>query len=127
MLFLFIKFYFLEINSGLGIEIEAPFFDDPAPDSDPGKQQAFLGLWDYEVVEIFFLASSKNEKEDEMYLELEFGPHGHHLGLLLHGRRNCLIHSFPITYKAKIGMYLLTYIEKQDINNLFLKIFSPFR
>ena len=118
-------FYFLEINSGLGIEIEAPFFDDPAPDSDPGKQQAFLGLWDYEVVEIFFLASSKNEKEDEMYLELEFGPHGHHLGLLLHGRRNCLIHSFPITYKAKIGMYL--YIEKQDINNLFLKIFSLFR
>ena len=106
MLFSFIEFYFLEINSGLGIEIEAPFFDDPAPDSDPGKQQAFLGLWDYEVVEIFFLASSKNEKEDEMYLELEFGPHGHHLGLLLHGRRNCLIHSFPITYKAKIGMYL---------------------
>ena len=32
---------FLEIDSGLGIEIEAPFFDDPAPDSD--DQQAFLG------------------------------------------------------------------------------------
>ena len=90
-------YLFLEIDSGLGIEIEAPFFDDPAPDSDG---QAFLGLWDYEVVEIFFLAS---KNEEEMYLELEFGPHGHHLGLLLHGRRNCLVHSFPITYKAKIG------------------------
>ena len=50
-------------------------------------------------MEIFFLASNNAE----MYIELEFGPYGHHLGLLLHGRRNCLIHSFPITYNAKIG------------------------
>ena len=60
---------------------------------------ALYGLWNYEVVEIFFLASN----DAEMYIELEFGPYGHHLGLLLHGRRNCLIHSFPITYNAKIG------------------------
>ena len=52
-------------------------------------------------MEIFFLASNNAE----MYIELEFGPYGHYLGLLLHGRRNCLIHSFPITYNAKIGMY----------------------
>ena len=51
------------------------------------------------MAEIFFLAS----KNEDMYIELEFGPYGHHLGLLLHGRRNCLIHSFPIKYKAKIG------------------------
>ena len=61
--------------------------------------QALHGLWNYEVVEIFFLAS----KNEDMYLELEFGPHGHHLGLLLHGERNTLTHSFPIQYKAEIS------------------------
>ena len=71
-------------------------------------ESLFIGLWDYEVVEIFFLAS----KNEEMYLELEFGPHGHHLGLLLHGRRNCLIHSFPITYKAKIGNNIYVTLHK---------------
>ena len=59
-------------------------------------------LWNYEVVEIFFLAS----KNEDMYLEVEFGPHGQHLGLLLKGKRNILIHSFPIKYEAEIGMYL---------------------
>ena len=38
-----------------------------------------------------------------MYLEVEFGPHGQHLGLLLKGKRNILIHSFPIKYEAEIG------------------------
>ena len=62
--------------------------------------QALYELWNYEVVEIFFLAS----KDENMYLELEFGPHGQHLGLLLRGSRNCLIHSFPIQYESEIGM-----------------------
>jgi hypothetical protein len=36
------------------MEISAPFYNDPAPDGAPGP---FFQLWDYEVVEAFFLAS----------------------------------------------------------------------
>ena len=61
---------------------------------------AYYRLWDYEVVEIFFLSS-----KDNMYLEVEFGPHGHHLGLLLKSRQKCIKHSFPIDYTAKIGRH----------------------
>ena len=54
-------------------------------------------LWDYEVVEAFFLTTST-----ERYLELEFGPHGQHLVLLLDGRRNAIRHSLPLEYQATI-------------------------
>ena len=65
------------------IRISAPFFDDPAPEGGkPGE--AFFKLWEYEVVEAFFL----NDKEQ--YLELEFGPHGQHLMLILNGNRNAI-------------------------------------
>ena len=37
------------------------------------------------------------------YLELEFGPHGQHLGLVLHGVRNAIKHSFPMQYHAHIN------------------------
>ena len=67
----------------LVIRISAPFFGDPAPEG--GKAgEAFFKLWEYEVVEAFFL----NDKEQ--YLELEFGPHGQHLMLLLNGNRNAI-------------------------------------
>ena len=70
-------------HNDLIIQIRAPFFDDPAPkDTNPGE--AFYKLWDYEVVEAFFLNAANQ------YLELEFGPHGQHLALLLNGRRNAV-------------------------------------
>ena len=72
---------------------------------------AYYRLWDYEVVEIFFLSS-----KDNMYLEVEFGPHGHHLGLLLNGRQKCIKHSFPIDYKAEIGKWNLQKLSKDSLN-----------
>jgi len=84
----------------VNVKIEAPFYDDPPPTesgNSHAKKGAYYRLWDYEVVEIFFLSS-----KDNMYLEVEFGPHGHHLGLLLNGRQKCIKHSFPIDYKAEI-------------------------
>merc|ERR1719150_2960909 len=79
------------------IRISAPFFDDPAPGGGkPGE--AFFKLWEYEVVEAFFL----NDKEQ--YLELEFGPHGQHLMLILNGNRNAIKHSLPLEYSAKIDL-----------------------
>ena len=65
------------------IQMKAPFFDDPAPEWAKAGE-AFYKLWDYEVVEAFFL------NDNDQYLELEFGPHGQHLALLLNGNRNAV-------------------------------------
>jgi len=78
------------------IQIKALFFDDPAPQGAKAGE-AFYKLWDYEVVEAFFL----NDKDQ--YLELEFGPHGQHLSLLLNGRRNAVKHSLALVYSATIN------------------------
>ncbi|XP_074651960.1 UPF0462 protein C4orf33 homolog [Tubulanus polymorphus] len=83
-------------NSGsLIIKITAPFFDDPArPDGEPGEP--FPQLWDYEVVEVFFLG------DDEKYLEVELSPHGQHLVLLLNGCRKCFKDQLSLKYTARI-------------------------
>jgi hypothetical protein len=73
----------VEAGEDLIIRISAPYFGDPAPEGGkPGE--AFFKLWDYEVVEAFFL------NDQEQYLELEFGPHGQHLMLILNGNRNAI-------------------------------------
>lgn len=64
---------------GLKINVNASFHNDAAPDTLPGPTDY---LWEYEVVELFLLG------EDNHYLEVEFGPHGHYLILLLEGIRN---------------------------------------
>ncbi|KAK7077657.1 hypothetical protein SK128_025680 [Halocaridina rubra] len=77
-------------TAGVEMNVTAPFFNDPAPDGKPGEP--FYKLWDYEVVEMFFL----NDKDE--YLEVEVGPFGQHLLLLLKGARNALQHSLPLDY-----------------------------
>ena len=57
-----------------------------------------MGLWDYEVVEAFFLCS-----KTEQYLEIELGPHGHHLVLLLNGRKNIFKKCLPIKWDVNLG------------------------
>merc|ERR1711892_443987 len=82
-------------GAALKVTISSPYFEDPAPEGGrPGE--AFFKLWEYEVVEAFFL------NNDDQYLELEFGPHGQHLMLLLDGRRNAIKHSLPLDYTAVI-------------------------
>merc|ERR1712062_22120 len=83
-------------NQGLEIQFQAPFYDDPPPPNGK-KGEAYNHLWDYEVVELFFLSSTTG-----LYLEVEFGPHGQHLGLLLNKRKECLSHSFPLEYQAEL-------------------------
>ncbi|RWS17419.1 UPF0462 protein C4orf33-like protein [Dinothrombium tinctorium] len=83
-----------EHNEGLAIEIDAPFYNNAKPNAESG---VLMGLWDYEVVEAFFLG------ENNRYLELEFGPFGHYLVLLLNGSRNIISHSLNLNdCKAKI-------------------------
>ena len=64
--------------AALQIEWDAPYNGDPAPNAPPGSTPK---LWEHEVVELMLLG------DDERYLELEFGPHGHYLVLQLQGVR----------------------------------------
>ncbi|XP_067386340.1 UPF0462 protein C4orf33 homolog [Emydura macquarii macquarii] len=82
-------------DQGLIMEVSSLFFDDPsAPPGEPGKP--FDGLWNYEVVESFFLNS-----ETKDYLEVELCPHGQHLVLLLSGGV-CFAKGLDLIFKAEI-------------------------
>jgi hypothetical protein len=73
------------------LEIDAPFHADPPPPGPPGPTPA---LWEHEVVELFLWAPSDH------YLELELGPHGHHLVLELRGVRRIEREALTIEYRA---------------------------
>ena len=88
------------------IAVDAPFYNDPRPtdtnlshkSSSGDSKGSFMGLWDYEVVEAFFLSS-----ETKQYLEVELGPHGHHLVLFLNGKKNIIKQCLPIKWEVNIG------------------------
>ena len=48
------------------------------------------------------------------YIEIELGPYGHHIILLLDGVRNAIAKLLPIQYEATIGKDLNT---RQYFNN----------
>ncbi|XP_033465502.1 UPF0462 protein C4orf33 homolog isoform X1 [Epinephelus lanceolatus] len=91
-----IRINFSPGQGGLKIEMFGPFFNDPAAPAGP-PSQPFPGLWDYEVVECFFLDSTK-----ENYLEVEFCPHGQHLILLLSGVGQAFVQQLPMVFNATI-------------------------
>ena len=57
-------------TSDIMIVIDADYFDDPKPMKSAGR---YVGLWDYEVFEIFIASGSRQD-----YLEINVGPHGHY-------------------------------------------------
>ena len=73
------------------VQVDAPFRDDPPPPAPPGPTDR---LWEYEVAELFLLG------DDQRYLEIELGPHGHHLVLELHGPRTVLRSGLPLDFTA---------------------------
>ena len=77
----------------LHLHVNAPFHNDPAPEIEAGPTDA---LWDYEVVELFLVG----QKGD--FLELELGPHGHHLVLYLEKPRTISKAKLPIEYATHI-------------------------
>ncbi|XP_041045963.1 UPF0462 protein C4orf33 homolog isoform X1 [Carcharodon carcharias] len=83
-------------DEGLLMEVEGPFFNDPS--APPGKRgKPYDQLWDFEVVEAFFLNSSK-----ELYLEVELCPHGQHLVLLLAGKGKAWKKELDLKYDCTI-------------------------
>ncbi|KAG8592762.1 hypothetical protein GDO81_000618 [Engystomops pustulosus] len=91
-----VTIYLKPASEGLQMDISAPFFNDPPSPLSPAGEP-FHGLWEHEVVEVFFLNSEK-----EQYLEVEVGPHGHHLVLLLSQRRNIWKECLPLSFQASI-------------------------
>ena len=87
-------FYCSLESEALVVRVDAPFFNDPPPGASPGLTWR---LWEYEVVELFLLG------DNDEYLELEFGPHGHYLALMLNGRRNITarppLHEFLVSQR----------------------------
>uniref|UniRef100_A0A8C4WGB6 Uncharacterized protein n=1 Tax=Gopherus evgoodei TaxID=1825980 RepID=A0A8C4WGB6_9SAUR len=76
-------------DQGLIMEVNSLFFDDPsAPSGEPRKP--FDGLWDYEVVQSFFLNS-----ETKDYLEVELCP------------KDCLIFEAGINWNKWNGTALI--------------------
>jgi hypothetical protein len=82
-------------GGGLMVEVDAPFFADPAPPTFPGPTDR---LYEFEVVEIFFAAAS----DPNRYLEVELSPHGHHFVLAFEGVRNAVAKAIQIPYAARI-------------------------
>ena len=74
------------------IDIDAPFHGDEAPAGPVGSTP---GLWNHEVVELFLLG------DDERYLEVELGPHGHYLVLELSGRRRVVREHDVLDYRVR--------------------------
>lgn len=75
------------VERGLAFEVDAPFHDDPRP---PGPAGPTPRLWEYEVVEVF-VAGPRGH-----YLEVEMGPHGHHLVIWLEGIRRAAREALPL-------------------------------
>jgi len=80
-------------STALIVEVDAPFHGDPVPASPAGPTP---GLWNYEVVELFLLG------DEEQYLEVELGPHGHYLVLELSGRRRVVREHTELDYRAEL-------------------------
>lgn len=81
-------------GSSVEISVDAPYAGDPPPEVPHGRCP---GLWNFEVVELFVCG------DDQHYLEVECGPHGHFLALRLHRPRSLVRDDLPvIRYDARI-------------------------
>lgn len=69
------------------LRVDAAFHGDPPPQAPPGVCPR---LWDFEVVELFLVG------RDDRCLEIELGPHGHHLVLQLSGPRQVVSDGLPL-------------------------------
>jgi hypothetical protein len=78
------------------LHVDAPFHDDPPPAGPPGPTWK---LWEHEVVELFVVGVGRPEP----YLEVEVGPHGHHVVIQLLGDRTVITaRLLPLDYRAHI-------------------------
>lgn len=75
-------------DTELTLRIDAPFHNDPPPESDD--------LWRHEVAELMLVGA------DDTYLEVELSPHGRGLVLFLKGERRVVHRGVRLLYRADI-------------------------
>ncbi len=76
----------------LHVIIDAPCFGDRPPLTPAGATDR---LWEHEVVELFLVG------RDGRYVEVEVGPYGHHLVLVLDGVRNVVASHVPLALDVR--------------------------
>ena len=86
----------IEMDIGMKLEVDAPFYSNPAPESFPNSLVGSWELWNYEVVELFLVGDNGH------YTEVEVGPHGHHLILRLDAPRSIIDKEHPMIWKSTI-------------------------
>jgi len=96
------------------ITIDAPFYNDPVVPENVSTELPVDGLWDYEVVEVFFLG------ENDEYLEIEVAPSAHYLMLYLAGVRNATNQTLPLPYPVLTVQY-----PREDPNRWAGQILVP--
>ena len=67
----------------------------------PGSAMGLFPVGRLTLIGVSILASVFLLGEGQRYLELEFGPHGHHLALRLRGSRNLEESGLPLEYEAR--------------------------
>lgn len=82
----------------LRIEVEAPFWNDPRPPAAPGPCDR---LWEFEAIELFVADGATGA--EQLYTEIELGPHGHYLVLQFLGTRNAIERASVIEYHAAVS------------------------
>ncbi|MCB9796990.1 MAG: hypothetical protein H6741_30265 [Alphaproteobacteria bacterium] len=82
-------------GADLRLSVAAPLHGDPPPPGPPGPTDR---LWEHEVVELFLASEARPER----YLEVELGPHGHHLVLQLDGVRRPTASGLAIRYRTLV-------------------------
>ncbi|XP_023345571.1 UPF0462 protein C4orf33 homolog [Eurytemora carolleeae] len=101
-------------NDTFTIHVQAAYFGSPEiPDCEAGYP--YDALYNFEVVETFFLCSESNE-----YVELEFAPCGAHLVLLLYPTRNALVEYLPLEFTAQIDRQAGVWIGDVIVPTSFL-------
>ena len=85
----------------LTLQVEAPYFGDPAPESPPGRTDLADALWENEVVELFVTGLAP-AGEPTPYLEIELGPHGHYLALQLSGVRHPVASGLALDWRVQL-------------------------
>lgn len=81
------------VDDSVIVEVDAPYHGDPKPHATAGRLDR---LWEYELAELFLLG------DDEHYLEVEMGPHGHYLVLQLCGLRQVEHRALLLDYEVVI-------------------------
>ena len=87
-----------DAGGGLRLTVDATYHADPPPAAPPGPTPR---LWEHEAVELFVAGPGGDDVVE--YLEVELGPHGHHLVLRLRGVRWVVESGRPLRYRAVVG------------------------